>query len=68
MGVVMGYLQMRQAEDYWTSEYLAYAKDSAEKAALKDEQSKKEEAAEASACLQTPPLETSSSTINVEVK
>lgn len=27
MGVVMGYLQMRQTEDYWTSEYLAYAKD-----------------------------------------
>lgn len=27
MGVVMGYLQMRQTEEYWTSEYLAYAKD-----------------------------------------
>ena len=63
MGVVMGYLQMRQAEDYWTSEYLAYAKDqeakkkeeeleAAKAAALKDEQNKKEEE-----------LETSSSTI-----
>ena len=58
MGVVMGYLQMRQAEDYWTSEYLAYAKDSAEKAALKDEQKKKEE----------EELEASSRTINMEVK
>lgn len=27
MGVVMGYLQMRQTEEYWTSEYLSYAKD-----------------------------------------
>ena len=68
MGVVMGYLQMRQAEDYWTSEYLAYAKDqeAAKAAALKDEQN--------SASLQRPQkkkeeeLETSSSTINVEVK
>ena len=59
MGVVMGYLQMRQAEDYWTSEYLAYAKDSAEKAALKDEQKKKEEEAKEASI---------SSTINVEVK
>lgn len=40
MGVVMGYLQMRQAEDYWTSEYLAYAKD--------QEAKKKEEEIEAS--------------------
>ena len=62
MGVVMGYLQMRQAEDYWTSEYLAYAKDQEAKKKeeeLEDEQKKKEEEAK----------ETSiSSTINVEVK
>ena len=61
MGVVMGYLQMRQAEDYWTSEYLAYAKDqeAAKAAALKDEQNKKEEEAKEASI---------SSTINVEVK
>lgn len=70
MGVVMGYLQMRQAEDYWTSEYLAYAKDSAEKAALKEQ-----EAAKASASLQRPQakkkeeeLEASSSTCEIIAK
>lgn len=27
MGVIIGYLQMRTTEEYWTSEYLSYAKD-----------------------------------------
>lgn len=31
MGIIMGYLQMRQTEEYWTSEFLAYANEELKK-------------------------------------